>query len=78
MKYDLHVHTKYSKCSNLKPSVILKRAKEKGLNGIAIADHNTIKGALEVKKLNKGNSFEVIVGEDTSSRWNLSSGRCAR
>ena len=64
MRYDLHIHTHYSKCSNLKPDVILKTAKEKGLNGIAITDHNSIKGALEVAKLNKDKNFEVIIGEE--------------
>lgn len=66
-RYDLHVHTYYSRCSNLKPSVILAKAKKKKLNGIAITDHNTIKGALEVAKLNKDPSFEVIIGEEIST-----------
>lgn len=64
MKYDLHVHTHYSRCSNLRPEVILKIAKRRGLDGIAITDHHEIKGALEVKKLNKDKNFEVIVGEE--------------
>jgi len=64
MKYDLHIHTKYSPCSNLKPHILLKTAIKKGLNGIAVTDHNTIKGALAVKKLNKNKDFEVIVGEE--------------
>ena len=64
MRYDLHIHTKYSKCSLLPPKILLKKAKEKCLNGIAVTDHNTIKGALETKKLNKDKNFEVIVGEE--------------
>lgn len=64
LKYDLHIHTYYSRCSNLKPAVILKTAKKKGLDGVAITDHNTIKGALEVKKANKDPVFEVIIGEE--------------
>jgi len=63
MKYDLHSHTKYSHCSNTEPHLILKAA-EKKLNGIAITDHNTIQGALHVKKLNKDKDFEVIIGEE--------------
>lgn len=69
MRYDLHAHTHYSWCSNLKPEIILKLAKKKGLNGIAITDHHEIKGALEVKKLNKGKDFEVIVGEEVSTNY---------
>lgn len=61
------MHTYHSKCSNLKPEILLKTAKKRGLNGIAVTDHNTIKGALKVKKLNKGKEFEVIVGEEIST-----------
>ncbi|MBW2980338.1 PHP domain-containing protein [Candidatus Woesearchaeota archaeon] len=64
MKYDLHVHTNYSLCSNLKPEVILKAAKKKGLDGIAVTDHNEIKGALKVKSLNKDKDFEVVVSSE--------------
>ena len=61
MRYDLHIHTHYSKCSNLKPEVILKTAKAKGLNGIAVTDHNTIKGALEIESLNKNKEEYVFI-----------------
>ena len=64
LKYDLHVHTNYSKCSNLKPEILLKTAKKCNLNGIAVTDHHRIEGALKVKKLNKDKNFEVIVGEE--------------
>jgi len=64
MKYDLHVHSNSSSCSNLKPSEILEIAKKRGLDGIAITDHNKIEGALKVAKLNKDKKFEVIIGEE--------------
>lgn len=64
MKLDLHVHTKYSKDSFSSAYKILKQAKKKGLNGIAITDHNTTKGwpaAIEAaKKLN----LLLILGEE--------------
>ena len=69
MKYDLHIHTHYSPCSNLKPEILLKFAKKKGLNGIAVTDHNSIKGALKVKKLNKDKNFEVIVGDEVKTNY---------
>jgi len=69
MNYDLHIHTHYSKCSNLKPETILKLAKKHKFDGIAITDHHEIKGALEVKKLNKDKNFEVIVGEEISTNY---------
>jgi predicted metal-dependent phosphoesterase TrpH len=63
-KYDLHIHTQYSSCSRIKPEKLLEIAKKKGLNGIAVTDHNTIKGGLEAKKLSKDKNFEVIVGAE--------------
>jgi len=69
MKYDLHNHTYYSKCSNLRPEILLKVVKKKGMDGIAITDHNTIKGALLVKKLNKDKNFEVIIGEEVDTNF---------
>lgn len=65
--YDLHVHTKYSRCSLLEPAAVLKILKKKGYNGVAITDHNTIKGAIATKKLNKDKNFEVVVGEEIRS-----------
>jgi predicted metal-dependent phosphoesterase TrpH len=63
-KYDLHSHTKHSRCSINKPARVLKLAKRRGLDGIAITDHNDIKGAKEVARLNKDRDFEVIIGEE--------------
>jgi predicted metal-dependent phosphoesterase TrpH len=63
-KYDLHIHTHYSPCSINKPASVLARAKKIGLDGIAITDHNEIKGALETHSLNKDPNFEVIIGEE--------------
>ena len=67
MKYDLHTHTNYSKCSNLKPEILLKIAKKRGLNGLAVTDHHKIKGALKVSKLNRDKNFEVIIGEEVTT-----------
>jgi predicted metal-dependent phosphoesterase TrpH len=64
MIYDLHIHSKYSYDSLLTPSRILKVAKKRGLNGIAITDHNTISGGLATKKENHDPDFEVIVGSE--------------
>jgi len=63
-KYDLHIHTYHSSCSRIRPKKLLQIAKKRGLNGIAVTDHNTIQGGLETKKLNKDKDFEVIVGAE--------------
>lgn len=64
MKYDLHNHTWYSPCSLLNPQALLAIVKKKGFDGIAVTDHDTLKGGLATKKLNKDRDFEVIVGEE--------------
>lgn len=69
MKFDLHVHSKYSYDSNLSPEKIIKFAKKKGLNGVAITDHNTILGGIATSKINKDKDFHVIVGEEIKTEY---------
>lgn len=64
MRYDLHVHSKYSKDSMLSPESIISAAKRKGLDGIAITDHDTIRGGLAAQKINEDPDFTVIVGAE--------------
>ena len=52
----------------MKPIKILKIAKKRKLNGIAITDHNTIKGGLEANSLNKDKNFEVIIGAEIKTK----------
>lgn len=44
--------------------ILLKMAKKRGLEGVAVTDHNSIKGGLATAKLNKDGDFEVIVGAE--------------
>jgi len=40
MEMDLHIHThRYSGCSNVEPASLLRRARQAGLDGIAITEH---------------------------------------
>lgn len=59
---DLHVHTHYSHCSNLRPDRIETLALERGLNTVAICDHNCLHGALETATLAK--AITVIIAEE--------------
>lgn len=71
MKYDLHTHSKYSSDGILDPQKMVKIAANRGLNGIAITDHDTIKGGLEAKKY-ETDDFKVIVGcEVTTTRGEI-------
>lgn len=64
MIYDLHIHSKYSYDSILEPKTILKIAKKRKLDGIAITDHNTIKGGMTALQENCNPCLDVIVGAE--------------
>lgn len=68
VKVDLHVHTEYSGDSktSLKRAVI--SAKEKGLDGIGITDHNTVEGLEEARKLGKEEDLLIIPGIEISTK----------
>ncbi len=61
IKADLHVHTCYSIDCLTPIERIVDRCLEIGINCIAVADHNTIAGAL---KLREFAPFKVIVAEE--------------
>jgi hypothetical protein len=56
---DFHIHSRYSFDSLLSPRTIVKAALKKGLSAIAVADHNTTKGAL--KTIEEATSTSLIV-----------------
>ncbi|MBL8100166.1 MAG: PHP domain-containing protein [Anaerolineales bacterium] len=69
---DLHVHTMYSYDGTASVSSVLRRAKEIGLDVIAITDHDEISGALEAVKLASHYGIDVIpASEITTSEGDL-------
>lgn len=60
-KYDLHTHTHYSD-GVLSPSKLLMKAKEVGLKGISITDHDSIEGLFKIEKEALKIDVEVING----------------
>lgn len=66
MKFDLHTHTKYSSDGVIEPEKVVKTAIKRGLSGIAITDHDAIKGSLRAKKY-ETEDFEVIIGSEIST-----------
>lgn len=66
MKYDLHSHSKYSSDGFVDPKKIIKVARKRGLSGIAVTDHDTIKGGLEAKKY-ETEDLKVIIGSEVST-----------
>ena len=61
LKADFHIHTRYSMDCDTPLDKIINRCLEVGVNCIAIADHGTAEGALEVQRLAP---FPVIVAEE--------------
>jgi len=61
---DFHIHSKYSFDSVMEPRKILKIAKSKGFDTVAITDHNTIRGALEARKFANDIGIQVILGSE--------------
>lgn len=60
--FDLHTHTRYSKkCGAIPPKKLVHTAMQRGLDGIAVTDHDTIDGALEAKQY-ETEGFAVIIG----------------
>ncbi|MHA1238257.1 MAG: PHP-associated domain-containing protein [Candidatus Odinarchaeia archaeon] len=68
IKIDLHVHTYYSKCALNSPKEVLDTAYARGLNGVAITDHNTLRGYFKAIKENRKQDFIIIPGIEVSSK----------
>lgn len=68
-KTDLHIHSHCSFDSEVGPKEIVKLARKRGLSIIAITDHETIAGGLEVRDCARqtGNGLLVIVGTEITT-----------
>ena len=64
LKIDPHVHTIYSYDSLITPKDLIFYAKKRGLDGVAITDHDRIDGAL---KIAKETDFLIVPGIEISS-----------
>ena len=69
MIFDLHIHSKYSYDSFLSPERIIKIANKRGLSGIAVTDHNTIKGGIKTARANTRDDFFVVVGSEIKTEY---------
>ncbi len=57
---DSHIHSRYSPDSKSKLEDIIRRAKERNIDIIAISDHNTVEGSKLARELTK-NDDEILV-----------------
>jgi len=65
LKIDLHIHTYYSPDSTITPKELVTSAKQRGLDAVAVTDHDTIEGAL---KLSGHSEFLIIPGIEVNTR----------
>lgn len=61
MRFDLHIHSNHSSDCSLSVDDILKQAIKKGLDGIAICDHNSVEGSLLGKQRAKELNLPLLV-----------------
>lgn len=69
-RYDAHIHSVYSPDSIVSPDQIVKRAKSRNLEGVAVTDHETIAGALKTQRIAKEKNVEldIIIGEEIKTQ----------
>ena len=67
LKMDSHIHSEYSPDSKSKLKDIFKVAKTRGLDIIAISDHNTVEGSREAIRLTKNDDLFVVPSIEISS-----------
>jgi len=65
-RFDFHIHSIYSADGILSPQRIIKIAYLKGLNAVAITDHDTIKGGLQAKSI-KQDEIIIVVGSEVNT-----------
>jgi predicted metal-dependent phosphoesterase TrpH len=64
---DFHVHTSFSYDCPMPPKLVIEAARRRGLDGIAITDHDTVAGALATVDANRHSDFLVIPGIEVKS-----------
>jgi predicted metal-dependent phosphoesterase TrpH len=70
MKIDLHTHSSYSNDGVFSPEKLIKSALKKGLDGIALTDHNTTAGWTEAIEVAKKLNAVLILGEELKIKKN--------
>ncbi|PCN50245.1 metal-dependent phosphoesterase [Candidatus Geothermarchaeota archaeon ex4572_27] len=61
LRLDLHVHTAFSLDAGLRPEDVAREAIRRGLSGVAVTDHGTVRGGLEARR-HAPQGFIVIPG----------------
>lgn len=65
-RYDLHLHTDASPCSNMSPDRVVEAATDADLDGIAITDHDTVENVDAVRDT-APTDLDVITGVEVTT-----------
>jgi len=68
LRADFHSHTSHSRDGYQTPHELVARARDVGLDRIAVTDHHTLHGAMRARELDPE---RIIVGEEITSRCGI-------
>ena len=68
MKIDMHCHSRYSYDGNSNPIDVLNSAKKKGLDGIAITEHNNTDSWADYRIASQRTGIKLIFGQEIKTR----------
>ena len=70
LRADFHSHSHYSRDSVINPRTFIERCIRRGVNCIAVTDHNEIEGAFVIEKLAAAEApglLKVVIGEEVKT-----------
>ncbi len=68
MRLDLHIHTsRYSPCSGMDPDDLMAAAKERGLDGVCLTEHQIVWPAEEAARLAEKHGLAVFRGVEVTT-----------
>jgi predicted metal-dependent phosphoesterase TrpH len=68
LRYDLHSHSTYSD-GLLTPTQLVRRAVERGVDVLALTDHDDVGGLAEARSAVEGTQLRLIDGSELSVSW---------
>jgi len=68
MRFDLHIHSSFSRDGTTTPRDAVNRCRRLGFDGLSIADHNAIQGSVEAQSIAAENGLIVLAAVEISAR----------
>jgi len=68
MRFDLHIHSSFSRDGTTTPHEAVNHCKKLGFDGLSIADHNAIQGSLEARTIAAENGLIVLPAVEISAQ----------